>query len=50
MHEKLNTCTIISNSELYMLAIKCARAEVGRLAPGEVAPEGESYGQTKRNP
>jgi hypothetical protein len=49
MCEKLNTRTFTSTSEFYTLDDKCARAEEGRLVPGEAMLEVDNSGQAKKN-
>jgi hypothetical protein len=49
MREKLNTRTITSTSDFYMLADKCTRAKEGSMAPGEAVLEAENSGQAKKS-
>ena len=48
MREKLSTRTVRSTAELFALADKCARAEEGRLVPGETLDGVEKPGKKSR--
>src|SRR5664279_1840324 len=47
MREKLNTHQVESAAELWRLTTKCARAEEGRLLPGEALDEEEDAPASK---